>query len=129
MRGPLVVPRGLGGVVDPPRTRAEIFAACVSESVERVNRSCPGILDRVVVGTDEVPRPPAWTDGRVPLASARDGDRTTPARVVLYRRPLELRAATPTGLAILVHRTLVEQLAALTGLSVSDIDPLAEPQD
>jgi hypothetical protein len=29
-------------------------------------------------------------------------------------------------LQILVHRTLVEQLAALTGLSIHEIDPEAE---
>lgn len=66
---------------------------------------------------------PDWTEERVPLSSAVDGSDDSPARVVIYRRPLELRTASRRGLAILVHRTLVEQLSALTGLPVEKIDP------
>jgi len=46
-----------------------------------------------------------------------------PAQVVVYRRPLEHRAASRQGLRILVYRTVVEQLSALTGRSVEEIDP------
>ena len=42
---------------------------------------------------------------------------------MVYRRPLEHRAASRRGLQILVYRTIVEQLSALTGLSVDEIDP------
>jgi hypothetical protein len=42
---------------------------------------------------------------------------------VVYRRPLEHRAVSRRGLRILVYRTIVEQLAALTGRSVEEIDP------
>ena len=43
--------------------------------------------------------------------------------MVVYRRPLEHRAASRRGLRILVYRTIVEQLSALTGRSVDEIDP------
>jgi hypothetical protein len=36
---------------------------------------------------------------------------------------LEHRASSRRGLQTLVYRTLVEQLAALTGRSVSELDP------
>lgn len=123
MRGPLLVPKGRGGVL--PRvapTRAEFFADAVGLAVERVGRTCPAALDNVVIGTDDVPERQSFIEDRVPLASAQDSDDRHPARVVLFRRPLELRAATSEGLVILVHRTLVEQLSALTGLPPEVID-------
>ncbi|GAB3914409.1 hypothetical protein GCM10027613_07890 [Microlunatus endophyticus] len=65
----------------------------------------------------------------MPLAAAVAPTPAALGRVVLYRRPLEHRAATRPGLQILVHRTLVEQLAALTGLSIGEIDPDADDED
>jgi hypothetical protein len=59
----------------------------------------------------------------VPLAAAVDAVPDRSAQVVVYRRPLEHRAASGRGLRILVYRTIVEQLSALTGRSVSEIDP------
>ena len=123
-RGPVVLPRAYGGRIDRiDPNDAEFFTACLAEAVRQVQRSCPGILDNVVVGAEDVPTMPDWTEERVPLSSAVDGSDDSPARVVIYRRPLELRTASRRGLAILVHRTLVEQLSALTGLPVEKIDP------
>ncbi|MDO4413341.1 metallopeptidase family protein [Cutibacterium sp.] len=123
-RGPVVLPRAHGGRIDRINpTDAEFFTTCLAEAVGKVQWSCPGILDDVVVGAEDVPTMPEWTEGQVPLSSAVDGSNDSPARVVLYRRPLELRVASRRGLAILVHRTLVEQLSALTGLPVEKIDP------
>ncbi|WCC79388.1 metallopeptidase family protein [Cutibacterium equinum] len=123
-RGPVVLPRAHGGRIeriDP--TKAEFFMTCLAEAVDQVQGSCPGILDDAVIGAEDVPTMPDWTQGRVPLSSAVDRQDDSPARVVMYRRPLELRATSRRGLAILVHRTLVEQLSALTGLPVEKIDP------
>ena len=49
--------------------------------------------------------------------------RTRHGQVVLYRRPLEHRARTRKGLRILVFRTLVEQLHALTEIPLEELDP------
>jgi len=65
----------------------------------------------------------AWSGDQVPLAAALDGDDDRLRQVVVYRRPLEHRAATRRGLRILVYRTIVEQLSALTGRPVDEIDP------
>lgn len=127
MRGPLVVPRDHGGVLPRPGpTRAEFFADAVTAALKRVARTCPAALDAVVVGIEDVPEKQSFVEDRVPLASAQDSDGPRPSRVVLFRRPLEFRAATPAGLVILVHRTLVEQLSALTGLPVDVIDGSAD---
>lgn len=126
-RGPVVLPRSYGGRIDRiDPTHAEFFTACLAQAVQQVQMSwmsCPGILDNVVVGAEDVPTMPDWTEGRVPLSSAVDRSDQSPAKVVIYRRPLELRTASRRGLAILVHRTLVEQLSALTGTPVETIDP------
>lgn len=130
MRGPLVVPRSLGGVVPAPRpTRAEFFAGAVQASLERISQTCPAVLDRVVVGIEDVPGQQSFIEDRVPLTSAQDSDEHHPAKVVVFRRPLEIRAATPEGLVILVHRTLVEQLSALTGFPVEVIDPGVDQEE
>lgn len=129
-RGPLVLPKEHGGRTDRlSPTRAELFTECLGQAVAKVQASCPGILDNVLIGVDDVPEMPDWTAGRVPLASAVEGSEGIPARVVLYRRPLELRGGTPAGLALLVHQTLVEQLSALTGVPVEEIDPNGSNSD
>lgn len=126
LRGPLARTRpGIPPVpVNRARNRETFFTDAVAESVARIARRRPDALSRVQVGWEEVPHlAVAWTGSQVPLAAAVEATEDQPARVVVYRRPLELRAATPRGLKILVHRTVVEQLAALTGLGVDDLDP------
>jgi hypothetical protein len=103
-----------------PTGKSEFFGDAVQAAVERISRQCPDAL----IGIEDVPNlEPAWTSARVPLAAAVDAVPDRPAQVVVYRRPLEHRAASRRGLRILVYRTIVEQLSALTGRSVSEIDP------
>jgi hypothetical protein len=59
----------------------------------------------------------------VPLArtvSARDGD---PVRIVVFRRPVEIRARGRDERAALVHDVVVEQVADLLGKDPEDVDP------
>lgn len=127
LRGPLALPNPLTArPARPvrPATKGEFFVETVQEAVERVSRSCPDALVGVTVGIEDVPYlATAWSGEEVPLAAAIDGDAEHPSQVVAYRRPLEHRATTRHGLRLLVHRTLVEQLSALTGRSVGEIDP------
>jgi hypothetical protein len=127
LRGPLALPNALtGGAVTPPRpvTKADFFTDAVHAAVERVARQCPDALTGVAFGIEDVPYlETAWSGDRVPLAAALEADADTMAQVVVYRRPLEHRAASRRGLTILVYRTIVEQLASLTGRSVEEIDP------
>lgn len=135
LRGPLALPNRLSGrPAAPPRPvgKAEYFADAVSDAVARVSRQCPDALTGVRVGVEDVPHlATAWSGEEVPLAAALEGDPERPSQVVVYRRPIEHRAATRRGLRILVYRTLVEQLSALTGRPVDEIDPdgVAEEED
>jgi predicted Zn-dependent protease with MMP-like domain len=46
-----------------------------------------------------------------------------PARIVIYRRPLEARAADRDDLGDIVHDIVVEQVAELMGLEPENVDP------
>ncbi|MGH3340230.1 MAG: metallopeptidase family protein, partial [Propionibacteriaceae bacterium] len=85
---------------------------------------CPDVLVGITFGIEDVPHfDMAWSSDQVPLAAALEATANQPGQVVIYRRPLEHRAVSRRGLRILVYRTIVEQLAALTGRSVEEIDP------
>ena len=78
------------------------------------------------VDPDELtPGPEIVLDGGVPLArwlpaGVDRAGRPTRARVVFYRRPLEIRAADGGDLEDLVEEVLVEQVSAVLGESGDD---------
>lgn len=126
IRGPLAQPNSHGPTarVHRHRNREVFFTEAVTASVARIGQHNPEILRSVLIGVEEVPHlSTAWSGDQVPLAAAVEATPDRAARVVVYRRPLEHRAASPRGLKILVHRTIVEQLAALTGLAPESLDP------
>ncbi|WP_354640844.1 metallopeptidase family protein [Kitasatospora camelliae] len=121
--------RGLRGPLAPPQvpislTRSELFDDYVRESMERLMRRWPQ-LEEVEFAVVEVPAPaPGEPDpegvalGRViPAAQGRR------SRIVVYRRPVEIRAKTRDDRAALVHEVLIEQVAELLGESPDAIDP------
>ncbi|WP_327355626.1 metallopeptidase family protein [Streptomyces sp. NBC_01304] len=126
--------RGMRGPVAPPQvplsaSRGEVFADLVRDSVERLERRLPQLteIDFLVL---DVPRldgkqddAEGWSDESVPLGgtSAAQGERA--ARVVIYRRPVEIRTKSRDERAALVHEVVVEQVAELLGLSPESVDP------
>ena len=127
LRGPLALPNPFTGNPVPLRARvqgAEYFTGCVQQAVARVSASCPRALVGIDVGVEDVPGVASgWSRDRVPLAAAVGPVPPQHGQVVLYRRPLEHRARTRKGLRILVFRTLVEQLHALTEIPLEELDP------
>lgn len=127
LRGPLALPNPLTGSPVPLRgrpRRTDFFTACVSQAVGRVTADCPRALIGIDVGVEDVPGVASeWSRDRVPLAAAIGPQPPRHGQVVLYRRPLEHRARTRKGLRILVFRTLVEQLHALTAIPMEELDP------
>ncbi|GAA0638698.1 metallopeptidase family protein [Streptomyces thermospinosisporus] len=121
MRGPIAPPQ-----VPLAASRAETFADLVQDSVERLERRWPQLADIDFLVLD-VPRldgaAAGWNDEAVPLGGAvpaRDG---RPARVVIYRRPVEIRSKGRDERASLVHEVVVEQVAELLGLTPETVDP------
>jgi predicted Zn-dependent protease with MMP-like domain len=131
--------RGLRGRLVPAslplsRTRAEIFDDLILDTVEALEERYPQELAGVEFAVEDVPPDlnvydsDVLEDGHVPLARllpGRPGRHGVPPRIVLYRRPLELRAVDRDELADLVHDVIIEQVANLLGVAPEDLDPEA----
>ncbi|MET9698356.1 metallopeptidase family protein [Streptomyces sp. NPDC006529] len=124
--------RGMRGPLAPPQvplsaSRAELFGDLVRDSVERLERHWPQLADvEFLVG--EVPAPPGgpdggWNDEAVPLGGMVSPVDGRPGRIVVYRRPVEIRTKSRDERALLVHEIVVEQVAELLGLTPETVDP------
>jgi predicted Zn-dependent protease with MMP-like domain len=128
MRGPAVIP----GPVTPagaPRTRSnrDRFDAIVLDVVDALERRWADDLGLVEFAVEETPLlPEDWASATVPLASVVRGKGTDPTRLVLFRRPIELRAETQADLGALILTVLVEQVSELLGRRPEEIDPRYE---
>ncbi|WP_110946289.1 metallopeptidase family protein [Streptomyces avicenniae] len=127
--------RGMRGPVAPPQvplavSRADTFDSLVHDSAERLRRRLPE-LDDVVFAVLEVPLlPPVGADAApdgspdaVPLGGVLRGKGSRPDRIVVFRRPVELRSRDRDECAQLVHEVVVEQAADLLGLAPESVDP------
>jgi hypothetical protein len=120
--GPLT-PRGAPGV-DTARDR---FDALVLDVVTSLEERWTDELGLVEFAVEETPvLPDDWSASTVPLASLVRGHGDEPTRLVLFRRPIELRAETPADLGALVHTVLVEQVSELLSRPPEEIDPRYE---
>ena len=87
-------------------------------------------LGLVEFAVEETPlMPDDWSSTTVPLASLVRGSGTRPTRLVLFRRPIELRSETRDDLAAMVLTVLVEQVSELLGRPPEEIDPRYDPDD
>ncbi len=121
MRGPIAPPQ-----VPLAASRAELFADLVQDSVERLERRWPQLaeVDFLVLEVPPAPGPgDSWSDEAVPLGGTVPGRENLPARVVVYRRPVEIRSKGREERAALVHEVVVEQVADLLGLTPEAVDP------
>ncbi len=127
--------RGLRSPLMPPtlpaaRSRSEIFDDLVLDAVEHVEAHWRTELAGLEFGVEEVP-PTSGDDvvvlvdgglDDVPLARLEPAERRRPARIVIYRRPMELRCRNPLDLADLIHDVVVEQIADYLGLDPDVVD-------
>jgi predicted Zn-dependent protease with MMP-like domain len=126
--------RGVRGPLAPSHvplveTPAQRFDGIVLDAVEHVEARWRDQLKSVDFAVEEVPP----HDGErfedeiesagVPLARLLPGGRDAPPRIVLYRRPLELRAVDREDLEDLVHDVVVEEVAHFLGLDPDVVDP------
>ncbi|MGH3264140.1 MAG: metallopeptidase family protein [Trebonia sp.] len=130
--------RGLRGRLVPPgvplyRTRSQQFDDMVLDAVARLEPRWEAELAGVEFAVQEVPEANELVDDSVPLPLARTvtatpspadpSDPATPARIVLYRRPLMARTESDGELAELVFDVVVEEFAAFLGLDPDSVDP------
>jgi hypothetical protein len=124
VRGPLVLPTPLNRSVPSARpSRREEFDELVLSLVDRLAVRWEHELDDVEFGTEDVPQlPDTWTSDPVPFGSLVRAVPGAPARIVLFRRPIEMRARTRLERTALTNEVLVEHIAELLGRDPSDID-------
>ncbi|MGW2230246.1 metallopeptidase family protein [Streptomyces formicae] len=126
--------RGMRGPVAPPQvplsaSRAEAFTDLVQDSVERLERRWPQLTEIEFLVLEVPPLGGSagsdgeWHDEVVPLGGTIAAAEGRPARVVIYRRPVEIRTKGRDERAALVHEVVVEQVAELLGLSPESVDP------
>lgn len=130
MRGPAVLPRAwpIGDTAVPraprPRRRRETFDRIVLDVVTDIEARWSTHLGLVEYAVEDTPQlPDDWESGRVPLSSLVRGGGTTPSRLVVFRRPIEHRAAGPADLEAMVLTVVVEQVAELLGIEPGQVDP------
>jgi hypothetical protein len=119
-RGPLLPPTLPGH-----RSRAERFDDAVLESIERLERRWATELAGTEFAVEEVPpsQPASWERGGVPLGRLFPADAGLPTRIVLYRRPIVIRAVDEADMAVLIRDVVVEQVAHLLSRAPEEVDP------
>ncbi len=90
---------------------------------ERLHERWGATWGKVEFGVEEIPPsdPAPWEAG-VPLGRLFPGEYGAPTRVVLYRRPIEQRAA-PGELPGLVRDVLAEHVGHVLGRRPDEVDP------
>lgn len=125
MRGPLAVrgplaPQG----VPVARSRSQRFDDLVLDAIERIERRYAAELADVEFAVEDVPdldRLEPEPDG-IPLGAVLAGP-GRPTRIVIYRRPIELRTIDDGELADFVRDVVVEHVGELLGVAPEEIDP------
>jgi predicted Zn-dependent protease with MMP-like domain len=115
------------------RTRSQQFDDMVLDAVARLESRWEAELAGVEFAVQEVPEADELVDDSVPLPLARmvpgtpnPGDPAlpaTPARIVVYRRPLMARSDNDAELSDLIFDVVVEEFAGFLGLDPDSVDP------
>lgn len=65
----------------------------------------------------------------VPLARTVAATKTTPARIIAFRRPIETRASGPASLVELVRAVLASEVSALFAIPLEELDEFGDLGD
>ena len=108
------------------RTATRRFDDAVLAQLKRLNGAWPELISPIQCAVEDVPAsdPNDWEPRRRVLSRAFPAAHGAPARIVLYRRPIEATAGKdPTELQLVIRDELVAALADLYGRHPEDIDP------
>ena len=110
------------------RSPKAAFDAIVLTVVHDLEARWHAELGLVEFAVEETPMvPDDWDADTVPLSSLVRGTGGRPTRLVLFRRPIELRSASRGDLSAMVLTVLVEQVSELLGRPPEEIDPRYDP--
>ena len=124
LRGPLAWPP-----VPAMGTRAEQFDELVLDAATRIEQSLGRPLGDAEFAVEDVPPsdPAPWESSDVPLGRLFAAQGKMPARIVVYRRPVETRVSDSRELAALINDVVVEQVASLLGVDPRELDEEYDP--
>lgn len=124
LRGPLAWPP-----VPAMATRAQRFDELVLDVASRMEHHAGPALGGLEFAVEDVPPsdPAPWESSEVPLGRLFAAQGKMPARIVVYRRPVETRTNDPRELAVLINDVVVEQVAALLGVDPRELDAGYDP--
>ena len=110
-------------------TRAERFDELVLDAASRMEHHAGPALGGLEFAVEDVPPsdPAPWESSEVPLGRLFAAQGKMPARIVVYRRPVETRTNDPRELAVLINDIVVEQVAALLGVDPRELDAGYDP--
>lgn len=108
------------------RTSTGRFYDEVIAQLKRLSDAWPELVTPIQCAVEDVPAsaPNAWEDRRRTLSRSFPAAHGVPARIVLYRRPIETIAGRDRDeLQLIIRDELVAGLADLYGRHPEDIDP------
>ncbi|MGO4296437.1 MULTISPECIES: metallopeptidase family protein [Glutamicibacter] len=116
------------------RSRPERFDDAVMASAQRLAQRWPGKIEKIEFLIDPVPSDKLLDQAsalgeRVPLASSVPAGARRPARIIIYRLPIEQIAENTGELLDLVHQCVVHEVAQLWMKPISEVDPSYFPED
>src|SRR5450759_1341643 len=126
LRGPMAWPP-----VPAMATRAEQFDELVLDAAARIEQRLGRPLGDAEFAVEDVPPsdPAPWESSDVPLGRLFAAQGKIPARIVVYRRPVETRTSDARELAALINDVVVEQVASLLGVDPHELDAGYDPDD
>ncbi|WP_166349865.1 metallopeptidase family protein [Phytoactinopolyspora limicola] len=105
------------------RSRAQRFDDLVVETVDRLPARWRERLAKVEFAVEDVPTLDDWNHDWIPLARAFAGTGALPARIVVFRRPIETRAGATDRTRELLRDVVAEQVAEMFGAEPHEVDP------
>ena len=108
-----------------PRYRTGMFDDMVAAQVRRLGQAWPELIRPLQFAVEDVPPsdPTPWQTEPNMTSQCFPASHGIPARVVLYRMPLQTEAPTKLELQLAVRDELVARIAELYGRRPEEIDP------
>lgn len=107
------------------RTRSGMFDDMVAAQIRRLNMAWPELVQPLQFAVEDVPpsTPAPWEDRTNFNSRCFPASHGIPARIVLYRMPLQAIARGRTDLQLLIRDEVVSRIAELYGRHPEDLDP------
>lgn len=107
------------------RTRSGMFDDMVAAQIRRLNGAWPELIGPLQFAVEDVPpsEPAPWEPRRSCSSQCFAAGHGVPARVVLYRMPIQSRSRSKLDMQLIIRDELVGRIGELYGRRPEEIDP------